>query len=94
MNTTPRDTELRALRVVPDLESPWMTSHEAATYARCNVETVRRATRLFKKTDGRRGLKAIQRSDEGHYLIHVDDLLRWAANRAPSTGTRRYRAAA
>lgn len=73
--------------------SPWMTPKEAGVYSRYHKDTLLKACREYELSQGEAGLKNDQPKPNACRRIHVDDLERWMAGKAPAKGTRRYRAA-
>jgi hypothetical protein len=74
-------------------QSPWMTTAEAATYARCHPTTIRKAFVDYAQSSGSRGVRSLQRGPNSPHLVHVDDLTRWMAGEAPARGVRKLRSA-
>lgn len=69
--------------------SPWMSAHEAATYARRHYKTV--LTALQKYGRGLRTAKALKGHQEGPncmWSVHRSDLDRWVCHLPPSRATR------
>jgi excisionase family DNA binding protein len=57
------------------IDSPWMTTLEAAKYARCHPHTINKALRS-------RHLAGSQAVTKGRWLIHRDALDAWIAKAA------------
>lgn len=70
-------------------DSPWMTTAEISSYARCDPSTVRMAYVEYRRSAGRRGLKHVQSKANSPCKSHRDDVDRWMAGETPSRGTRK-----
>lgn len=77
------DRDRKGPRRADRIASPFMTTAEVASYARCCVKTVERAWALYRRT-GTSGLRATQRG--GAYstlLFALADVDRWVEGAAP-----------
>lgn len=70
-------------------ESPWMSTKQAAAYAGRHFKTVRLAASEYVSSDGKRGLKGVQRRANCSWRFHRDDVDRWIRGETPARGTRR-----
>ena len=69
-------------------QSPWMTTKEAAVYARRHVKTISAACRLYTKGDrSSRALKNCQRETWAHRQLLRSDVDRWIRGEPPSRAT-------
>lgn len=66
---------------MPELESPWLDTAEAAAWSRRSPSEITRACH-------RGELVGHQRRDRGRWLIHRDDLDRWIRGLSPRSDQR------
>lgn len=75
---------------IRQLETPWMTAAEAATYFRLSIERLRRAGREYEKSNGRKGLKVCRPTRHSTFHLHHDDVVNWLQGNPPTRGTRKF----
>lgn len=64
----------------------WLTVRQVATYAQRHPKTVERALRLYKRTNGRKGLRGAQANGANScWRIRPEDAERWCGAEPPKS---------